>query len=127
MNENEIGGIVVDCAVKVHMRLGPGLLESVYEAVLSYELQNKGLLIQKQVPIPITYDNLLFTEAFRADLIVDDKVILELKSVDRVTKAHKKQLLTYLRLSGRKVGYLLNFGEALMKDGIFRITNGKME
>ena len=127
MNENEIGGIVVDCAVKVHMRLGPGLLESVYEAVLSYELQNKGLLIQKQVPIPITYDNLLFTEAFRADLIVDDKVILELKSVDRVTKAHKKQLLTYLRLSGRKVGYLLNFGEALMKDGISRIINGKLE
>ena len=127
MNENEIGGIVVDCAVKVHMRLGPGLLESVDEAVLSYELQNKGLLIQKQVPIPITYDNLLFTEAFRADLIVDDKVIVELKSVDRVTKAHKKQLLTYLRLSGRKVGYLLNFGEALMKDGISRIINGKLE
>ncbi len=127
MNENEIGGIVVDCAVKVHMRLGPGLLESVYEAVLSYVLQNKGLLIQKQVPIPITYDNLLFTEAFRADLIVDDKVILELKSVDRVTKAHKKQLLTYLRLSGRKVGYLLNFGEALMKDGISHIINGKLE
>jgi GxxExxY protein len=127
MNENEIGGIVVDCAVKVHMRLGPGLLESVYESVLSYELQNKGLLIQKQVPIPITYDNLHFTEAFRADLIVDDKVILELKSVDRVIKAHKKQLLTYLRLSGRKVGYLLNFGEALMKDGISRIINGKLE
>jgi GxxExxY protein len=127
MNENEIGGIVIDCAVKMHMRLGPGLLESVYEAVLSYELQNKGLLIQKQVPIPITYDNLLFKEAFRADLIVDDKVILELKSVDRVTKAHKKQLLTYLRLSGRKVGYLLNFGEALMKDGISRIINGKLE
>jgi len=127
MNENEIGGIVVDCAVKVHMRLGPGLLESVYEAVLSYELQNRDLLIQKQVPIPITYDNLLFTEAFRADLIVDDTVILELKSVDCVTKAHKKQLLTYLRLSGRKVGYLLNFGEVLMKDGISRIINGKLE
>ncbi|MEN8180646.1 MAG: GxxExxY protein [Pseudomonadota bacterium] len=111
----------------MHIRLGPGLLESVYEAVLSYELQNRGLLIQKQVPISITYDNLRFTEAFRADLIVDDKVILELKSVDRVTKAHKKQLLTYLRLSGRKVGYLLNFGEALMKDGISRIINGKLE
>ena len=109
------------------MRLGPGLLESVYEAVLSYELQNQGLLIQKQVPVPITYDNLLFTEAFRADIIVDDKVILELKSLERVTKAHKKQLLTYLRLSGRKVGYLLNFGEALMKDGISRIINGKLK
>jgi len=76
MTENGIGGIVIDCAIKVHMRLGPGLLESVYEAVLSYELQNKGLLIQKQVPIPITCDNLLFTEAFRAGLIGDDKVIL---------------------------------------------------
>ena len=127
MNENEIGGIVVDCAVNMHMRLGPGLLESVYEAVLSYELQNRGLSIQQQAPIPITYDNLVFTEAFRADLIVDDKVILELKSVDCVTKAHKKQLLTYLRLSGRKVGYLLNFGEALMKDGISRIINGRLE
>ncbi len=127
MNENEIGSFVVDCAVKVHMRLGPGLLESVYEAVLSYELQNQGLLIQKQAPVPITYDNLLFTEAFRADIIVDDKVILELKSLECVTKAHKKQLLTYLRLSSRKVGYLLNFGEALMKDGISRIINGKLK
>ena len=126
MNENEIGGAVVDCAIKVHRRLGPGLLESVYEAVLSYELQNKGLLVQKQVPIPIIYENLFFKEAFRADLIVDDKVILELKSVDRVTKAHKKQLLTYLRLSSKRIGYLLNFGEALMKDGISRIINSKL-
>ena len=127
MKENEIGDIVVDCAVKVHMRLGPGLLESVYEAVLSYELQNRGLSIQQQVPISITYDDILFEEGFRADLVVDGKVILELKSVERVTKAHKKQLLTYLRLSGKKVGYLLNFGEALMKNGISRIINGNLE
>ena len=127
MTENEIGEIVVDCAVKLHMRLGPGLLESVYETVLCYELQNRGLSVQRQVPIPITYDNMLFTEGFRADLIVDGKVILELKSVEHVTKAHKKQLLTYLRLSGRKVGYLLNFGEALMKDGISRIISGCLE
>jgi GxxExxY protein len=126
MDENGIGGIVVDCAVKVHMRLGPGLLESVYEAVLAYELQNRGLLIRKQVPIPIIYDDLLFKEAFRADLVIEDKVILELKSVDRLTNAHKKQLHTYLRLSGKKIGYLLNFGEALMKDGISRIINGKL-
>ncbi len=126
MDENGIGGIVVDCAVKVHMRLGPGLLESVYEAVLAYELQNRGLLIRKQVPIPITYDDLLFKEAFRADLIIADKVIVELKSVDRLTNAHKKQLHTYLRLSGKRIGYLLNFGEALMKDGISRIINGKL-
>ena len=127
MTENEIGEIVVDCAVKLHMRLGPGLLESVYETVLCYELQKRGLSVQRQVPIPITYDNMLFTEDFRADLIVDGKVILELKSVEHVTKAHKKQLLTYLRLSGRKVGYLLNFGEALMKDGISRIISGCLE
>ena len=127
MTENEIGEIVVDCAVKMHMRLGPGLLESVYETVLCYELQNRCLSIQRQVPVPITYDNMLFTEGFRADLIVDGKVILELKSVERVTKAHKKQLLTYLRLSGKKVGYLLNFGEALMKDGISRIISGYLE
>ena len=126
MDENGIGGIVVDCAVKVHMRLGPGLLESVYEAVLAYELQNRGLLIRKQVPIPIIYDDLLFKEAFRADLVIEDKVILELKSVDRLTNAHKKQLHTYLRLSGKKIGYILNFGEALMKDGISRIINGKL-
>ena len=127
MDENGIGGLVVDCAVKAHMRLGPGLLERVYEVVMAYELQNRGLLVQRQLPIPITYDNLQFTEAFRADLIVNDKVILELKSIERVTKADKKQLLTYLRLSGRKVGYLLNFGEVLMKDGISRIINGKLE
>ena len=124
MTENEIGEIVVDCAVKMHMRLGPGLLESVYETVLCYELHNRGLSVQRQVPVPITYDNMRFSEGFRADLIVDGKVILELKSVECVTKAHKKQLLTYLRLSGRKVGYLLNFGEAVMKDGISRIISG---
>jgi len=127
MTENEIGEIVVDCAVKVHMRLGPGLLESVYETVLCYELQNRGRSVQRQVVVPINYDDLLFTEGFRADIVVDDKVILELKSVEHVTRAHKKQLLTYLRLSGRKVGYLLNFGEALMTDGISRIINGYLE
>jgi GxxExxY protein len=127
MKENAIGDIVVECAVKAHKRLGPGLLESVYEAVLSHELRNRGLTIERQVSIPITYDGLSFAEGFRADVIVGGKVILELKSVEQVTKAHKKQLLTYLRLSGRKLGYLLNFGEALMKDGISRIINGTLE
>jgi GxxExxY protein len=127
MNENAIGDIIVDSAVKVHMRLGPGLLESVYEAVLSHELEKRGLSIQRQVPVPINYDGIQFLEGFRADLVANDKVILELKSVEQVTKAHKKQLLTYLRLSGRRVGYLLNFGQALMKDGIFRIINGHLE
>lgn len=126
MDENEIGTIVVDCAVKVHMRLGPGLLESVYETVLAYELVKRGLLVERQVVVPIFYDDLRFEEGFRADLIVGGKVILELKSVEHVTNAHKKQLLTYLRLTGLSLGYLLNFGEALMKDGITRTINGKL-
>jgi GxxExxY protein len=126
MDENEVGTIVVDCAVKVHMRLGPGLLESVYETVLAYELVKRGLLVERQVVVPIFYDDLRFEEGFRADLIVGGKVIVELKSVEHVTNAHKKQLLTYLRLTGLTVGYLLNFGEALMKDGITRTINGKL-
>jgi GxxExxY protein len=126
VNENEIGTIVVDCAIKMHRRLGPGLLESVYEAVLAYELKRRDLSIERQAPIPIVYDDIRFEEGFRADLIVNGKVILELKSVERVTNAHKKQLLTYLRLTGMKVGYLLNFGEALMKDGITRTINGQL-
>jgi GxxExxY protein len=124
MNENEIGTIVVDCAVKIHMELGPGLLESLYEAVLGHELRLRGLQVDRQVPVSIEYQGLRFEEGFRADLIVDGKVILELKSVERLTNAHKKQLLTYLRLTGMKVGYLFNFGEALMKDGISRIIHG---
>jgi GxxExxY protein len=127
MTENEIGAVVVDCAVKVHMRLGPGLLESVYETVLAYELQRRGLSVERQVPVPIFYDDIRFEEGFRADLIINCKVILELKSVEHITNAHKKQVLTYLRLTGMKVGYLLNFGEALMKDGITRCINGQIE
>ena len=126
MNENEIGTIVVDCAVKIHMRLGPGLLESVYETVFAYELQMRDLSVGRQVPVPILYQDIRFEEGFRADLIVNESVILELKSVERVTNAHKKQVLTYLRLTGLKVGYLLNFGEALMKDGITRFINGQI-
>jgi GxxExxY protein len=126
MNENEIGVIVVDCPVKIHMRLGPGLLESVYETVLAYELGRRGLSVERQVSVPIFYDEICFEEGFRADLIVARKVILELKSIECVTNAHKKQLLTYLRLTGMKLGYLLNFGEALMKDGITRTINGQL-
>lgn len=126
MTENEIGTIVVDCAVKIHRELGPGLLESVYEAVLSHELKSRGLNVDRQVPVPIDYQGIRFEEGFRADLVVNGKVIVELKSVERVTNAHKKQLLTYLRLTGMKIGYLLNFGEALMKAGITRIINGQI-
>ena len=127
MNENEIGDIVVDSAVRLHKALGPGLLETVYEAMLAHELRQRGLQVDRQVSVPIQYAGITFDEGFRADLIVGGKVILELKSVERVTHAHKKQVLTYLRLSGLKLGYLLNFGEALMKNGISRIVNGQIE
>ena len=124
MNEEEIGKHVVDAAVKVHSRLGPGLLESVYEAVLARELQTRGLRLARQVPVSIAYEGLTFDEGFRADIIVEGKVILELKSVEQLSKVHHKQLLTYLRLSNLKLGFLLNFGADLMKDGLKRIVNG---
>ena len=127
VTENQIGKIVVDAAVAVHRALGPGLLESVYEAVLAAEMRERGLQIQRQVAVPIEYHGLHFDEGFRADLIVEGKVLLELKSVERVTHAHKKQVLTYLRLTERKLGFLLNFGEAVMRDGIYRIVNGLSE
>ena len=126
MNENEIGKIVVDSAVCLHKELGPGLLESVYEVLLSSELQTRGLKLKRQVSIPIEYRGIRFDEGFRADIIVENKVILELKSVETASRAHKKQVLTYLKLTGMKLGYLLNFGESLMKDGITRLLNGEI-
>ena len=127
MTENEIGTVVVDCAVQLHKELGPGLLETVYEVILAHKLDRRGLAVERQVIIPIEYHGIQFDEAFRADIIVERKVILELKSVEHATKAHKKQVLTYLRLTGMKLGYLLNFGEALMKNGVSRILNGELE
>ena len=127
MTENEIGTVVVDTSIAIHRELGPGLLETVYEMVLGFELTRRGLKVERQVPIPIRYQELRFDESFRADLIVGGKVIVELKSVERVVAAHRKQVQTYLRLSGLKLGYLLNFGEALMKDGITRAVNGLAE
>jgi len=126
MKENEIGSIIVDCAVELHRNLGPGLLETVYEVTLARALERRGLAVQRQVSVPIEYQGETFSEGFRADLIVGELVIVELKSLERVTPAHKKQLLTYLRLTGLKLGYLLNFGEALMRDGITRTINGQL-
>jgi GxxExxY protein len=127
MHENEIGTIVVDSAIRVHRSLGPGLLEKVYQTVLGWELQKRGLQIKSEVLVPIVYRGVTFDQGFRADIIVNDKVVLELKSVEHVTPAHKKQIQTYLRLTDKKLGYLLNFGEALMKDGITRSVNGLYE
>jgi GxxExxY protein len=124
MTENDIGRIVVDAAIAVHRELGPGLLESVYEVIMAYELGRRDLSVRRQVPIPIHYKQMIFEEAFRADLVVENKIIIELKSIEQVSEAHKKQLLTYLRLTGCKLGFLLNFGEALMKRGITRTANG---
>lgn len=123
MDENPISKEVVDAAVKIHSDLGPGWLESVYEAVLAKELESRGLSVQRQVPISIEYNGLKFEEGFRADIIVDEKVILELKSVEELNKAHFKQLQTYLKLMDFKLGFLLNFGADLMKKGIKRIVN----
>ena len=124
MTENEIATQVVDAAYQIHKRLGPGLLESVYEVVLAHELRKRGLKTVRQVAVPIIYDSLEFEEGFRADVIVEDKVIVELKSVESVAKVHKKQLLTYLRLADKRLGLLVNFGEELIRDGISRVVNG---
>jgi GxxExxY protein len=127
MHENDIARIIVDAAYKVHEELGPGLLESVCEAVLAYELEKRGLRVQRQVPIEVVYDGITFEHGFRADLIVEGKVIIELKSIEAIERVHKKQLLTYLRLSGLRLGFLINFGSPLIKDGITRMVNGLTE
>lgn len=127
MSENEIGRVVVDAAIAVHRALGPGLLESVYEAVLADELVERGLTVARQVIIPIFYKEKPIDEGYRADILVEDRVVLELKSIEAIRDVHKKQLLTYLKLSGKKLGFLLNFGEVLMKKGIVRVVNGLPE
>ncbi|WP_321371029.1 GxxExxY protein [uncultured Desulfuromusa sp.] len=124
MNENEIGTVVVDCSINLHKELGPGLLENVYETLLAYELESRGLKVERQVSIPLNYKGIDFKESFRADLLIEGKVVLEMKSIEHVSNAHKKQLLTYMKLMDCKLGYLLNFGEALMVDGITRTLNG---
>ena len=124
MTENKISKQVVDAAFKIHTTLGPGLLESVYEAVLAYELNKRGLKVVRQKAVPVIYEDVHLEEGFRADLIVEDKVIVELKSVEIIAAVHKKQMLTYLRLTNLKLGLLINFGDALIKDGIVRIVNG---
>jgi len=123
MTENEIAKLIVNAAYKIHTTLGPGLLESVYEVVLAHELKKLGLNVLRQQSIPITYEDLKFEEGFRANIIVEDKVIIELKSVEEIAKVHQKQLLTYLRLADKRLGLLINFGAALIKDGLFRIVN----
>jgi GxxExxY protein len=127
MTENAIAREIVDAAFHIHTSLGPGLLESVYDAVLAYELGRRELRTVRQQPIPVVYENVRIDTGFRADLIVEDKVIVEVKSVEILAPVHKKQLLTYLRLADKRLGLLINFQVALIKDGITRIVNGLEE
>ena len=122
---NEITGEVVDSALHIHTRLGPGLLESVYEAILEQKLRDKGLDVERQKPIRLEFDGLVFKEAFRADLLVDGKVLIELKSVDAVTPVMQKQVLTYLRILELPVGLLINFNTPILSKGIHRIMNAR--
>ena len=123
MTENEISKIIVDCCFRIHTQLGAGLFESVYEEILFYELQKSGLFVERQKAIPVIWDNILMELGFRADLIVENKVIIEIKSVETIAPVHFKQLLTYLKLTNLKLGLLINFNVPLIKDGIQRIVN----
>ena len=127
LTHNQIATAIVDAAVAVHRELGPGLLESVYEAVLAYELKQRGLHTECQVPLAISYKGMRFEGAFRADIVVENRVIIEVKSVAALSRAHHKQLQTYLRLTDTRLGFILNFGAALMKEGIVRAVNGLEE
>ena len=123
MNENQIATAVVDAAYKIHTTLGPGLLESVYEATLDYELKKRGLYVVQQVPLPVYYDGVKLQVGFRIDLLVNEKVIVEIKSVEALAPIHRKQLETYLRLTDLRLGLLINFNVELIKRGIQRVVN----
>lgn len=123
MTENEIAKIVWDICFKIHRVLGPGLLESVYEEILAYELNKFDLAYERQKPIPVVWENLKLDTSFRADIIIENKVIVELKSIGEIHPVHQKQVLTYLKITGLKLGLLVNFNSGLMKDGFQRIAN----
>ncbi len=124
MTENEIATMIMDAAFSIHRELGPGLLESVYEVILARTLVDMGLAAERQAPVSTKFQNIVFDEGFRADLFVEKKVIIELKSVEQLQPVHSKQLLTYLRLTDSRLGLLINFGENLLKDGFKRVANG---
>jgi len=127
MSDDEVGKTVVDRALAVHEELGPGLLGTVYEAVLAYEFRGARLTVERQVPVPLDYRGLRFEEGFRIDPMVEGRVVIKVKSVDQIYNAHRKQLLPYLRLTRTRLSYLINFGEGLMKKGVVRIANGAFE
>jgi GxxExxY protein len=123
METNDITGQIIDAAIKVHRALGPGLLESAYEACLMYELNKRGLIVRNQVALPVKYEDVVIEVGYRIDLLVAESVIVELKSVEEVVPIHKAQLLSYLKLSGKKIGLLINFNVELLKNGITRLAN----
>ncbi len=127
MKENEIARQIVDAAYKIHTKIGPGLLETAYQAILAFELRQQGLIVETEIQIPIIYESIVIDAGFRADLVVNDLVIVELKSVEILAPVHKKQLLTYLRLTNKHLGLLINFGAPLIKDGITRVVNNLEE
>jgi GxxExxY protein len=120
---DDITGDIIDSAIKIHMELGPGLLESVYEAVLARALERRGYRVERQKPVRFEYDGMVFEEGFRVDLLVEGRVVVELKSVEKIAPVHSKQVLTYLRLTNLSVGLLINFGAATLKEGLHRIVN----
>ncbi len=126
MTYNELSGLILEVAIDIHRRLGPGLLESVYQAILAHELTKRGCIVQKEEPIPLIWDNIRFDVGFRADLIVNGLILVELKSVEELARVHKKQVLTYLRITGKKLGLLINFGDEVLKDGFHRVINGNL-
>jgi GxxExxY protein len=123
MTENEVAKEIVEVAFKIHSTYGPGLLESVYEAIMAYELSKRGLTVTRQQPIPLVHENIRMGVGFRADLIVHGKVVVEIKSIEAMVPVHKKQLLTYLRLTDKRLGLLINFNVDLIKHGISRVVN----
>ncbi len=124
MSENEIGSQLIHLAIQIHRDLGPGLFESVYDTILSQELIEYGFRVDRQVNIPIIYHGVKYNKAFRADIIIENKVLVEIKATESNINVHKKQLYTYLKLSNLKLGYLINFNALLLKDGVTRIVNG---
>lgn len=127
MHENDVAKIIVDVCFQVHTKLGPGLLETVYEAILLHELNKRGLQVSRQVPVSVVWDNVTINEGFRADLVVENLVIVEIKSVEKLAPVHSKQLLTYLRLANKRLGILVNFSGFLLRSNIRRIVNGLPE
>lgn len=123
MTENEISHVIIGCALEIHKTLGPGLLESVYESALAYDLREKGLIVSTQLTVPLVYKEIKHEAGFRLDLLVENKVIVEVKSVEVLAPVHFAQILTYLRLTDKRLGLLINFNTKLLKEGIHRVVN----